>query len=116
MSGSARGPPSSEGAASLVWSSASAKEYEIHILMVIGGGLVQLGVFLLFGRLWAGDATGVALAAKGFVVIWLFVSIANLWIGVSHTGYSLREELPILLVVYAVPAVAAVAVWVFSSH
>lgn len=36
-------------------------------------------------------------------------------LGVHHVGYGLREELPILLVVFVVPAVlAAVAVWHFS--
>lgn len=87
----------------------------MHMLMVIGGGSILLGIFVLFGKLWGGDAAGMALAAKVFVPIWLMVAIANLWIGVSHAGYSVREELPILLVVFFVPAaLAALAVWRFS--
>lgn len=85
------------------------------MLMVICGGSILLGIFVLFGKLWGGDAAGMALAAKVFVPVWLMVAIANLWIGVSHAGYSVREELPILLVVFFVPAaLAALAVWRFS--
>jgi len=84
----------------------------MHMLMVIGAGIVLLGVFLLFGRLWGGDAAGMALAAKAFIPAWLAIAVANLWIGVSHAGYSMREELPILLLVFIVPAaVAALAIW-----
>lgn len=51
-------------------------------------------------------------AAKLFVPVWLDLSIANLWIGVSRAGYTVGEEVPILLIVFAVPAaLAAVAVW-----
>ncbi|WP_286195085.1 hypothetical protein [Agrobacterium sp. Ap1] len=85
------------------------------MLMVIAGGVVQLGVFLLFGKLWGGDATGLAMAAKLFIPVWLVVSIANLWVGVSYAGYSVRDELPILLAVFAIPAIPAVLViWQIS--
>lgn len=82
----------------------------MHMLMVIAGGVVQLGVFLLFGKLWGGDAAGPAMAAKLFIPAWLVVSIANLWVGVGYAGYSVRDELPILLVVFTVPAILAVLV------
>jgi len=37
-----------------------------------------------------------------------------MWIGVSRAGYSVTEELPILLLLFVVPAVAAVLVrWQF---
>jgi hypothetical protein len=88
----------------------------MHMLMVIGGGVLLLAVFLLFGKLWGGDAAAMALGAKAFVPVWLLVAIANLWVGVSHAGYSVREELPILLVVFVVPgALAAVAIWRLSE-
>ena len=38
----------------------------MHVAMVIGGGLVLLGVFVLFGWLWGASAAGMALAAKEF--------------------------------------------------
>lgn len=87
----------------------------MHVLMVIGAGLVLLGVFVLFGWLWGASAAGMALAAKVFVPAWLVLAGVNMWVGVAHAGYSVREELPILLLVFAVPAVAAgIAVWQLS--
>lgn len=87
----------------------------MHMLMTIAGGVVLLGLFLLFGRLWGGDAGSLATGAKWFIPVWLAISIVNLWVGVTHAGYSVREELPILLVVFAVPAVlAGIAVWQFA--
>lgn len=84
----------------------------MHVLMVVAGGLVLLGVFVLFGWLWSASAAGMALAAKVFVPAWLLVAGANIWVGVTHAGYSAREEFPILLLIFAVPAVAAgIAVW-----
>ncbi|MGP3135373.1 hypothetical protein ACTVM3_14625 [Serratia nematodiphila] len=87
----------------------------MHVLMVIGGGLLLLGVFVLFGWLWGASAAGMALAAKCFVPAWLAISVINMWVGVVHAGYSLRAELPILLLVFAVPAiVAGIAFWQYS--
>lgn len=84
----------------------------MHVLMMIVGGVVLLGVFLLFGKLWGGDTAGLVLAAKVFIPVWLAISVANLWVGVSHAGYSVREELPILLIVFLAPAaLAALAIW-----
>lgn len=87
----------------------------MHMILVIAAGVVLLGVFVLFGWLWGANAAGMALAAKAFVPVWLAVAVANLWVGVHHAGYGLREELPILLLVFAVPAIAAgIAMWLLS--
>jgi len=84
----------------------------MHVAMVIGAGLLQLGVFVLFGWLWGASSAGMALAAKAFVPVWLGVAALNMWVGVSHAGYTVRQEAPILLLVFAVPAaVAALAAW-----
>ncbi len=84
----------------------------MHMAMVIGGGFVLLGLFMLFGRLWGGTMPDLVLAAKLFIPIWLIVSVTNLWVGVTKAGYSVRDELPILLIVFAVPAIAAgIAIW-----
>ena len=87
----------------------------MHLLLTLAGGVVLLGVFLLFGHLWGANAASIALAGKVFLPVWLAVSIANLWVGVNHAGYSVREELPILGIVFVAPAVmAALAIWYFS--
>lgn len=84
----------------------------MHMAMVMGAGLVLLGLFVLFGWLWGASAAGMALAAKVFVPAWLLVAVANMWVGVTHAGYTVRQEAPILLLVFALPAaVAAIAAW-----
>lgn len=84
----------------------------MHMAMVIGGGIVLLGLFLLFGRLWGGSAPDLAVAAKLFIPAWAVVSLVNMWVGVTKAGYSVRDELPILIIVFLVPvAIAGIAAW-----
>jgi hypothetical protein len=84
----------------------------MHVAMVIGTGIVLLCVFAMFGWLWGASAAGVAVAAKAFVPVWLLVASVNMWVGVTHAGYTVRQEAPILVLVFAVPAiVAAVVAW-----
>jgi hypothetical protein len=79
---------------------------------VIAGGLVLLGLFLLAGRFLnaAAPLPGMATAARWFIPIWLVAAVINLWIGVAKAGYSVAEEAPIFLVVFAVPAAVALLV------
>ena len=42
---------------------------------------------------------------------WLAAALINLWLGVSRAGYSVAEELPIFLVVFAIPVVVALFIW-----
>ena len=87
----------------------------MHIAMVILGGLVQLGLFILFGWLWGNSAANMALAAKWFVPLWCVIAAVNMWVGVTHAGYTVRQEAPILLLNSLVPAaVAMFAAWRLS--
>ena len=84
----------------------------MHMAAVIVGGLLLLGVFSLFGRLWGGDVAGVIAGAKIFMPVWLAIALVNMWVGVTRAGYTVAQELPILAVVVAVPvATAAVTIW-----
>lgn len=84
----------------------------MHMLLVIVGGIILLGLFVLFGKLWGGDMAGVVTGAKLFIPAWLLVALVNMWVGVTKAGYTIAQEAPILLVVFAVPAiVAAVLAW-----
>jgi len=83
-----------------------------HTVKVIAGGLVLLAVCLLIGR-WVGGATpavGLVKAVKVFVPLWLVAAGINMWVGVSKAGYSVADEAPIFLVVFAVPTAAALFV------
>lgn len=84
----------------------------MHMLLVIAGGILLLGVFMLFGKLWGDDLSGIVAGAKLFIAVWLVVALINMWVGVTRAGYTVAQELPILLVVFAVPAtVTAIAIW-----
>lgn len=80
----------------------------MHTIIVIASGLCLLGFLLLTGS-WSG--LGIAKAVLVFIPAWLALSVINLWLGVSRAGYSFGEELPILALVFAVPAGAALASW-----
>lgn len=81
----------------------------MHTITVIGFGLVLLSLFVLVGRKLGGTAAA-AKAALWFLPVWVAAAGWNLSIGVRH-GYTVGEELPIALVVFAVPAVAAILTW-----
>ncbi|HEY8610698.1 MAG TPA: hypothetical protein VIL69_05325 [Roseomonas sp.] len=76
----------------------------MQTLAVIVAGLVLLGLFLVGAHL-AGHALPAAM--RLFVPIWFLATVANLWVGVTEAGYTAVEELPILLLVFGVPAGAA---------
>ena len=87
----------------------------MHMLFVIIGGIVLLGVFCLFGRLWGADMTALVPAAKAFIPVWFIIAAVNMYIGVARAGYTVMDELPILLLNFAVPAViAAIVIWQFA--
>jgi hypothetical protein len=84
----------------------------MHTIKVIAGGLLLLGVCLIIGRAFGGPGSvGLVTGAKLFIPLWLITSGVNLWVGVSRAGYSIADEAPIFLVVFAVPSAMAVLVW-----
>jgi hypothetical protein len=90
-----------------------------HTVKVIAGGFALLALCLLVGRLigGAGPASGLANGAKVFIPLWLVAAGINMWLGVSKAGYTVAEEAPIFLLVFAVPAAAALLlVWKFSQR
>jgi hypothetical protein len=78
--------------------------------IIIALGFVLLAICLFAPRLF-GRPEFMATGAKLFVALWLAVALVNLWIGVSRAGYSVGEELPIFLLIFAVPAAVAAYVW-----
>ncbi len=79
-------------------------------VILLSGLLVFAGLFF-YSRLFTQHYPGaVTWATGGFIAFWLAATAFNLWVGVTHAGYSVREELPIMLVLFAVPAAIALAV------
>lgn len=84
----------------------------MHVAQVIAGGLLLLWVFGLFGKLWGHDMAGIVTGIKLFIPVWLVVSLVNMWVGVAKAGYTVAQEAPILVIVFATPAiVAALLAW-----
>lgn len=83
----------------------------MHTVMVIAGGFLLLGICLIAGRLLVGTTAAIVVAAKIFVPIWFIAALINMWVGVNKAGYSVTEELPIFLVVFAIPATTAILIW-----
>jgi len=81
----------------------------MHSIMVIGGGLVLLALFVLVGK--QGGLRSAAKAALWFIPVWLVAAVANMWMGVSRAGYTVAQELPFLLLVFGVPAAVALLIW-----
>jgi hypothetical protein len=84
----------------------------MRTVIIILGGFLLLGTCVLAGRWLGGDNTKViVVAAQVFIPIWLAAAGINMWVGVAHAGYTVVEELPIFLLIFALPAAAAAFVW-----
>lgn len=87
----------------------------MHTILLICGGIALFGICLLLGMFWGGARRDYAMAARVFIPIWWVVAMTNMWVGVARAGYSVADELPVLGIVFAVPALLAVlAVWRLS--
>jgi hypothetical protein len=82
----------------------------MRTIIIILGGLVLLGLAAFSAR-WLGGAGPMVTAVKVFIPVWLLVAAVNMWIGVAQAGYSVTEELPIFLLIFAIPAAVAGFVW-----
>jgi hypothetical protein len=82
----------------------------MHTAIVIGIGFVILGLSMSLGHALAGTP-GAAKFAVYFLPVWLLAAGANMLIGVKSAGYSAAEELPVFLIVFAIPATAAALAW-----
>ena len=79
----------------------------MHTIKVIALGFLLLAVCLLMGRSLGGPGAGIANGAKVFIPLWFIGAGVNLWLGVSKAGYSVAEESPVFVAVFAIPALAA---------
>jgi hypothetical protein len=82
----------------------------MHTLIVIGVGFLLLAVCLALGGV-AGGHAALPRAALVFIPLWLVGAAVNMAIGVKRAGYSVGEELPVLLLVFAVPSLVALSLW-----
>ena len=87
----------------------------MHTLIVMGIGLLVLGACLFTGHA-VGGAAAMARAALYFIPLWLIGAGINMYVGVKSSGYAVSEEAPVFLLVFALPALVAWAVWWKLRH
>lgn len=73
----------------------------MHVLMLVTGGLAALGIFVLAAALLG---QGAAAGARVFIWPWLVASLVNMAAGLYWANIPLSVELPVLAVVFGVPA------------
>ena len=79
-------------------------------IILLSGLLVFAGLFI-YSRLFTQHyPDALAWATYGFIAVWFMATAFNMWVGVTHAGYSMREELPIMLGLFAVPVAIALLV------
>jgi hypothetical protein len=83
----------------------------VHTVIVLGGGISLLVACLLLGHAFGGGMAGLVTGAKVFIPLWLILAGVNMWIGVSHAGYSVADEAPIFVAIFGVPAAVAALAW-----
>jgi hypothetical protein len=82
----------------------------MHTVIVLGIGFVLLAVCLYLGYVF-GAIPGLARAAPVFLPLWLIGAGINMFIGVRSAGYAVTEEAPVLILVFGIPAAAAIVAW-----
>lgn len=85
----------------------------MRTLIIIAAGFLCWAVLLAISRLLKGAGSPTTVATFAFVALWFVAAAFNMWFGVARAGYSFREELPIFLLIFLVPA--AIAVWVWAK-
>jgi hypothetical protein len=81
----------------------------MRTLLFLLVGFLLLTASMLLGKLFSSNYPGATFAATWiFVIFWLGISGANLWVGVAKAGYTLNEEFPIFLLIFGVPTVMAI--------
>ena len=81
----------------------------MRTLLFLVAGLLLLAALVLLGKLFSSNYPDAArLATIAYVALWFVIAGVNMWLGVARAGYSVAEELPIFLLIFGVPAAAAV--------
>lgn len=87
----------------------------MRTVLFLISGLLILAAFMLLGRLFSANyPSATLLATVAYVALWFVVAAFNMWVGVAKAGYSAAEELPIFLLIFGLPAAAAIVLkWKF---
>jgi len=76
--------------------------------LFLASGFLLMASLLILGKLFSEHFPSAPNWMLAFGLgLWLAATGTNLWLGVAKAGYSLAEELPIWLLLFAVPAAVA---------
>jgi hypothetical protein len=75
--------------------------------LIILGGFVLWGIFVTAAKMSGSAPRAIGTATIAFVVVWFLVAAVNMYFGVARAGYAFREELPIFLIIFLLPAIVA---------
>ena len=79
------------------------------IILAAGGFL--LAAIAMYSKLFSEQyPTATKWGVSVFLALWLLATAFNMWVGVNKAGYSFSEELPFMLLLFSIPAVAAIIV------
>lgn len=85
------------------------KEPPCATVLFLAAGFLLLAAFFILARLFSENyPSATSWATFAFIALWLVLTGANMWVGVAKAGYSASEELPILLLLFGVPAAVAI--------
>jgi len=83
----------------------------MHTLKVIAGAFILLAFLIGTARAFGVKGSFVAAVARWFIPLWFLGAAINMYVGISHAGYTFLEELPMFFVVFGVPSLAAGLLW-----
>ena len=83
----------------------------VRTVTIILAGFIILALAAVAARQLGGGDKAMSMAALVFLPLWLAGALLNMWIGVTRAGYSVGEELPIMLLIFALPGAAAAFLW-----
>ena len=78
----------------------------MHTIIVVAIGFALIGACAVAGYVFGGTP-GIGKAALVFLPLWLVGAGINMYLGVARAGYSVADEAPIFLLVFAIPAAVA---------
>jgi apolipoprotein N-acyltransferase len=81
----------------------------MRTVIIIFRGFALWAVCLGIAKLFADAGTlSTTTAATAFAAIWFLPAASNVWVSVSQAGYSFKEKPPIFLLIFLLPAAAAI--------
>jgi hypothetical protein len=77
------------------------------IIFLVAGFALWAAFIVIAKSFFSASATAPMTATVVFIATWFVVAATNMWMGVAQAGYSFREELPIFLLLFLLPAAVA---------